>query len=136
MGQREEIETIREREVNLKLSESDVKRICEKAGSVGLTVAELLESFIGDLVHGTYTNGSDERMYAERWFDRCGFAMFPDNTFLQYLIDLDIVEDVIVDWNELKYYEQNVEEQEENKDDYEDTKERINDYFSEPPVLG
>jgi len=131
MGQHEEIETIRERKINLKLSDADIKRIYEKAGSVGLTVSELLENFIGDLVHGTYSNGSDERMYAENWFDRCWFAMFPENTFLQYLINFDIVEDIIEDWNELKYYEQNAEEQENDRDIYEEIKERIDENFSD-----
>ena len=46
----------------------------------------LLENFIGDLVDGTYTNGSDERMYAENWFDRCLFSFDEYDTFLAYLI--------------------------------------------------
>ena len=31
---------------------------------------------------GTYSNGSDERMYAEQWFERCWFGMFPEHTLL------------------------------------------------------
>ena len=85
--QQNEIKTIRKRVLELKLSDEDVKRISEKAGAVGLSVAELIENFIGDLVCGTYSNGSDERMYAEQWFERCGFGMFPENTFLRYLVE-------------------------------------------------
>lgn len=61
--QQEEIETIRSRTIEVKLSDADVKRISEKAAAHGLTVGELIENFIGDLVCGTYSNGSDERMY-------------------------------------------------------------------------
>ena len=28
------------------------------------------ENFVGDLVGGTYSNGSDERDYADQWFER------------------------------------------------------------------
>lgn len=85
--QQKEIETIRKRVLELNLSDADVKRISEKAGAVGLSVAELIVNFIGDLVCGTYSNGSDERMYAEQWFERCGFGMFPEYTFLRYLVE-------------------------------------------------
>ena len=30
----------------------------------------LLRCLAGDLVHSTYTGGSDERMYAHQWFNR------------------------------------------------------------------
>lgn len=97
--QQEEIETIRSRTIEVKLSDADVKRISEKAAAHGLTVGELIENFIGDLVCGTYSNGSDERMYAEQWFERCWFGMFPDLTFLRYLIEwggLDDLSDDVV----------------------------------------
>ena len=48
--QQEEIETIRSRTIEVKLSDADVKRISEKAAAHGLTVGELIENFIGDLV--------------------------------------------------------------------------------------
>lgn len=100
--QRKEIETIAARTVVLNLSDADCKRISEKAGEVGMTVAQLLENFIGDLVNGTYTNGSDERMYAEEWFNRCGFAMFPSNTFLRWLIERISLEEVLGLWNDIQ----------------------------------
>ena len=56
--QQEEIETIRSRTIEVKLSDADVKRISEKAAAHGLTVGELIENFIGDLVCGTYSNHS------------------------------------------------------------------------------
>ena len=106
--QRKEIETIKERTVKLNLSDADCKRIAEKAGEAGFTVGQLLESFIGDLVHGTYTNGSDERMYANAWFDRCWFGSFPEDTLLKRLLqnhyDIDIFEfiDLLDEINELE----------------------------------
>lgn len=84
--QRKEIETIRERNIGVRLSDADCRRIAEKAARVGMTVEELIASFIGDLVDGTYTNGSDERMYAQRWFDRCGFQMMAEETLLSWLV--------------------------------------------------
>lgn len=91
-SQKNEIETIKPRTITVNLSDADVKRLAEKSGEGGLTISELLENFIGDLVDGTYSNGSDERMYAERWYQRCWFAMFLDDTFLKFLLlwgDLD-----------------------------------------------
>lgn len=95
--QEQEITTIKEREIKINLSDADLKRLWEKSGSVGMTAGELLASFVGDLVCGTYTNGSDERMYAEQWFERCGFAMFPEKTFLRYLIEWGELESVLSD---------------------------------------
>lgn len=100
--QQEEIETIRSRTIEVKLSDADVKRISEKAAAHGLTVGELIENFIGDLVCGTYSNGSDERMYAEQWFERCWFGMFPDYTFLKYLIEQWGLDEVIEAWEDIE----------------------------------
>ena len=112
--QQKEIETIKERTIKLKLSDADCERIAEKAGMHGLTVANLLENFIGDLVDGTYSNGSDERHYAERWFERCWFAAFPKQTLLRHLLEWGHnVEDFIYVYDELKYYEANQEEYQE-----------------------
>lgn len=71
--QQKEIETIKPRKYMLMLSDADVERLAEKAGQYNLTASELLENFIGDLVDGTYTNGSDERDYADQWLKRCWF---------------------------------------------------------------
>jgi hypothetical protein len=108
--QQKEIETIKEREITLKLSDADVERVFKKAGEVGLTVSELLQNFIGDLVYGTYSNGSDERMYANQWFERCWFGMFPDKTFLRYLIYwTDQLENVSDLWDDIQGYKEEIE---------------------------
>ena len=84
--QKKEIKTIKERKITVKLSDKDCNRLARKCGKHGLTVGELIENFIGDLVGGTYSNGSDERDYAERWFERCWFGMFQEPTLLNHLL--------------------------------------------------
>lgn len=77
----QQTETIRERKIAVKLSDEDCDRLARLCGTHGLTIGELIENFIGDLC-GTYSNGSDERMCAEQWFDRCWFGMFPEPTLI------------------------------------------------------
>lgn len=85
--QQKEIATIKERTIYLNLSDADCKRISTYAAKANITVSQLLESFIGDLVNGTYTNGSDERDCAQRWFERCGYGMYSEKTFLRYILE-------------------------------------------------
>lgn len=84
--QKKEIETITPRTFKLKLSDADVTRLYEKAAEASITAEELLENFIGDLVDGTHTNGSDERTRAGEWFERCWFSFDCYGSFLAYLI--------------------------------------------------
>lgn len=74
------------RKIELNLSDEDCKRLARKCGEHGLTVGQLLENFIGDLIGGSCTNGSDERDLADQWFNRCWFGAYPEDTFLQYLL--------------------------------------------------
>lgn len=87
--QKKEIETIRERNITVKLSDADCDRLARMCGEHGLTIGELIENFVGDLVGGTYSNGSDERDYANQWFERCFFGMFPEKTLLNWLLNMD-----------------------------------------------
>ena len=84
--QQKEIETIRERKITVKLSDADCDRLARKCGKHGLTIGELIENFVGDLVGGTYSNGSDERDYADQWFERCWFGMYMYDGFLKLWI--------------------------------------------------
>ncbi|MDW2800511.1 hypothetical protein RZO55_23365 [Clostridium boliviensis] len=97
-----EIKTIKERTIEIKLSDADVERLYKKAGSASLSVSELLENFVGDLVNGTYTNGSDERAALNNWFERCYFGMFPEESFLKYLIDQDTIEEFLELYNDMR----------------------------------
>lgn len=109
--QEKEIKTIKERTVKLNLSDADCERIARYAGKANLTVGELLENFIGDLVGGTYSNGSDERDLADQWYERCGFGMFPEKTLLRHILENgEDMEDFITACDEKKYYEDHPEE--------------------------
>ena len=92
---KEELKTIQDRTISIRLSDADCVRLAEKAGSVNLSVGDLLKFFICDLVNGTHSLGSDERYYAEQWFDRAGFAELADRTFLSWLLRYDDVYEFI-----------------------------------------
>lgn len=135
--QRKEIETIKPRSIELKLSDADVERISKKAGSVGLTVSELLENFIGDLVGGTYSNGSDERDRAASWFDRCGFGMFPEYTFLRYLLEWSDLDGFIDEYETLQEWKgdldtfEDPEDIEAFKSDIADQEQIVKEYYDD-----
>lgn len=109
---KKEIKTIKSRTFTLKLSDSDIEKLFLKTGKSGITPEELLENFIGDLLDGTYSNGSDERMYANQWFDRC-FCMNENKSFLKYLLNeygdyaikeiYELTKDLHTNKEELKY---------------------------------
>lgn len=93
-NQKAEIETIKPRTLTIDLSDADCERISDQAAQYGLTVGELLKNFIGDLVDGTYSNGSDERDYAEQYCRRCWFSWMNEN-LLSHLHDYSNVEDFL-----------------------------------------
>ena len=78
-------ETVKSRNFYLSLSEEEVIELFEKAARVGETPEELLVGFIADLIDGKKTHGSDERMYANVWYDRA-YAGYYENSFLCYII--------------------------------------------------
>jgi len=137
--QKKEIETIRERTITLKLSDADCERVSNLCGKHNITIAELLESFIGDLVGGTYTNGSDERDYAGRYFERCWFGMNNEITLLNWLLNigydvyddfLEVIDDIESGYADLEDYKKdpsvfNEEEIEFLKTDIEDWENQI-----------
>lgn len=84
--QAEEIKTIREKKISVRLSEADCNRVSNLCGEYNITVGELIENFIGDLVNGTYTNGSGERMFARQYVERCGFSFEPDRTLTNWIL--------------------------------------------------
>ena len=61
------------RRFTVKLTDDTYKRFIEMVERDGTTSAEVLEGFINDLVCGSYTRGSDERMLAQEYYDRCGY---------------------------------------------------------------
>lgn len=129
------------RTLQIRLTDEDVRKLCQKAGTVDLTAGEVIEHFIGDLICGSRTNGADERMYAEQWFDRC-FFVGPNMTFLRYLIAWGGLEDILELWavlqdakNDIAYYEKHPDEPEpgeveEIREVLQDCQEQINEYWN------
>lgn len=108
-----EIATVKPRSFTLELSDADVKRLYEKAYTDGITPAELLQGFIGDLLSGTYSHGSDERELARAYYDRCGYDFGIYRSFLSWALYEDRLDDIADELeqiddaeNDLKYYAQ------------------------------
>lgn len=93
----------KKRTLTIELSDEDMEQFCKKAGSANLTVGKLIENFIADLTGGEGTNGSDERMYISQWFCRCGFSSLWDMSFMAWLIDMELLEDAIYEWEFIQY---------------------------------
>ena len=102
INQEAEIATIKERNIALSLSDADFRRLWEIAEKAGMTAGGLLASFVGDLVGGTYTNGSDERMYAQSWYERCGFSCTAPKTFLLYLLKTGDIDGFVEAYREME----------------------------------
>lgn len=85
----------------------DMSKFVEKAGQAGLSVGKLLGHFVNDLVCGEHSNGSDERMYAGQWFDRCGFS-YLDNSFLKYLLGWERLEEAWRLWGQIEYCKEDI----------------------------
>ena len=97
------------------------------------TIGELIENFAGDLVGGTYSNGSDERDYADQWFERCWFGMIPKPTLLNHLLCwgydpkdyLNAMDNIETAKEEKKYLEEHPEEASYLDDDIADWEEEL-----------
>ncbi len=101
-----EMETMKPRALTLNLTDRDVDRIRETAASVNLSVSELIENFIADLTYGLHTNGSDERMLAKEWLNRCWFGMFPERDLLKYLAEIRSIDVFLEEVENCRYYGQ------------------------------
>lgn len=105
-----EIDRSNEKKLDLNLSAADCEKLLKLTGTYGLTVSELLQGFIGDLIDGRHTHGSDERMYAEQWFERCGYKHFSEETLLRHLLEHDYdVDDFLTSYEEHKLYKEDPE---------------------------
>ena len=127
----EEYEISLQRNITIKLPDDDIDALCKKAAKVELTVSQLIENFVSDLIDGSRTNGSDERMYAQQWFERCWFSFPMEESFLSYLIDFDQIESATETWDELAYYKNKDELDEYEKEEVELLNEEIDELFNE-----
>lgn len=98
------MEDTKKRTITVNLTDEECDALLRKCGTSGLTVGELIESFINDLVDGSRTNGSAERMQANQWFDRCWFGMFPEPTLLRHLLENGYDPEYYIDTLEEKEY--------------------------------
>lgn len=77
------------------VSDEDMKKFVERAGACGISAGKLIGNFINDLVDGAVSNGSDERDLVNQWFERCWFGIYPEYTFLRYLVENDSYDTVL-----------------------------------------
>ncbi len=108
------METIKKRKIILKLSDNEVEQICNKAAMGGMLPEELLEKFVGDLTNGIHTSGSDERRYANAWYERSGFVYLSEKNLLRYLIEMEEIEKFLDYYNSKYETEDNIRLSEEN----------------------
>lgn len=82
-------EPLRQRNFAVELTDRDAAAFLEMCYRNGTDPAEVLAGFINDLVCGSHTRGSDERMYAQQYFERCCYDVCAPETFLRYLLNYD-----------------------------------------------
>ena len=56
--------------IKVNLSDKDYKNLKEYARSYNISLSQLIEAFIKDLVSSDESNGSDERRIANEWYGR------------------------------------------------------------------
>lgn len=143
------MDELKNKAVILQLTDKVTADFIERCYKDGTTPAEVLEGFINDLVHGLYTRGSDERMYAEQYYDRCGYGFFFSGeyrTFTQWLLCeygeytlkeiIDSLDDTKTFEEEIAYLKEHPDECEEGEiEDLEaelsGSKETIEEYYQE-----
>lgn len=112
--------------LTLELTDEDLDRFLEKCFQDSTTPAEVLEGFINDLIDGSRTRGSDERMYAEQYYNRCGYGhFFPGEyrSFSQWLLSEygeDSLIEIIYALDDIKDFEKELENFKENPEEYKD----------------
>ena len=75
------------RQFFLELTEEDTKAFYDFCYQEGTTPAEVLEAFVNDLICGDASRGSDERMLAQNYFERCNLSLaLEGETFLQWIL--------------------------------------------------
>lgn len=79
----------KKRAFTLELTDKETAAFIEMCFRDGTTPAEVLEGFICDLTEAERTRGSDERMLATQYYERCGYGFFFSGeyrTFTQWLL--------------------------------------------------
>ena len=136
----------KKRAFTLELTDKETAAFIEKCYRDGTTPAEVLEGFICDLTGVERTRGSDERMYSQQYYERCGYGFFfpgEYRTFTQWLLNdyfLDTVaealEDIKTFTEEIEYLKEHPAkvdkgELEDLEAELKDSKEQIEELYQE-----
>ena len=116
----------KKRAFTLELTDTETAAFIEKCFRDGTTPAEVLEGFICDLTGAERTRGSDERMYAGQYYERCGYGFFFSGeyrTFTQWLLreygDYSLKE-IIDSLDDIKTFEEEIAYLKEHPDECEE----------------
>lgn len=117
-------EPLQERTFTVELTEDTFTRFIEMVYRDGTTPAEVLEGFINDLVCGSHTRGSDERMYASQYYKRCMYGDFDPLTFCRFILrdygSIDVIRDSLEKKQDaaadLAYYTEHLDEDPDGKE--------------------
>lgn len=121
----------KKRTLTIELSDEDMEQFCKKAGGASLTAGRLIENFIADLIGGEGTNGSDERMYINQWFSRCGFSAFWDMSFLAWLIDMELLEDATYEWESIQHINKTEVKGQDDQEELDEHWDNLKSWFTE-----
>lgn len=107
---------LKERSFKVRVSDTDLETFVNLCGENDVTPEHLFEVVIGDLTGGDFYSGSDEGRLIDEWLERHHFSWDEDNSLLRWIFNygggLDMVKDIVVDYEEKKLYEKNPEEYE------------------------
>ena len=133
---RADYDTLRERDVKLKLTDEEVESICREAARRNTTVEELLEDFVANLTGSIRNRGSDEREYAYQYVERCIYSFDDSESFLQWLSIYGDLESVLVSLNEIDVVSAHKERYEDAEEELEYHKQEIEDAYEEYKTAG
>lgn len=102
----------KKRAFTLELTDKETTAFIEMCFRDGTTPAEVLEGFICDLTEAERTRGSDERMLATQYYERCGYGFFLSGeyrTFAQWLLEEYRLNDIAEALDDIKDLEEEVQ---------------------------
>ena len=95
------VQSEKERQIAINLSESDCNYLIYLCGEVGISIGDLIETFLCDLISNEKAQGSDESKLVRDWFDKCDFSRLPNNYLLSHLIETEYNPKEYVEYLEL-----------------------------------
>ena len=113
----------KKRAFTLELTDEDTAEFIRKCYQDGTTPAEVLEGFINDLIAGSRTRGSDERMYSQQYYERCGYGFFfpgEYRTFTQWILEECRIDGIREALDDVKTFEEEIAYLKEHPDECEE----------------